>query len=67
MPSTNTNRIIRLPEVKALTALSKSAIYQRIKEDKFPKPLNLGGRAVGWKYSDINQWINELQPTNGEI
>ena len=51
--------IRRLPEVKFETGLSRSAIYQRIAEGKFPKQINLGGRAVGWLESDIQIWIKQ--------
>ncbi len=51
--------IVRLPEVKSQTGLSRSSIYQRIAEDNFPKQINLGGRAVGWLESDIQNWIKE--------
>ena len=51
--------VLRLPDVKSQTGLSRSAIYQRIAEDNFPKQINLGGRAVGWLESDIQNWIKE--------
>jgi len=40
--------ILRLPTVKDRTGLSRSTIYLRISQGKFPKPVSLGGRAVGW-------------------
>ena len=49
--------ILRLPEVQRECGLSRSAIYQRISDGKFPKSINLGGRAVGWLASDISSWI----------
>ncbi len=49
--------VLRLPEVKSQTGLSRSAIYQRIAEGTFPKQINLGGRAVGWLEEDIQNWI----------
>ncbi|MDC1286291.1 AlpA family transcriptional regulator [Gammaproteobacteria bacterium] len=51
--------ILRLPQVKNQTGLSRSAIYQRISEQKFPKQIDLGGRAVGWLESDIQNWIKQ--------
>jgi prophage regulatory protein len=51
--------ILRLPEVKARTGLSRSTIYLRISAGSFPKPISLGGRAVGWIDSEINDWLNE--------
>lgn len=51
--------ILRLPQVKTETGLSRSALYQRISEGTFPKQINLGGRAVGWLASDIENWIKQ--------
>lgn len=52
--------ILRLPTVKARTGLSRSTIYLRISEGRFPKPISLGGgRAVGWIESEINHWLNQ--------
>lgn len=51
--------ILRLPSVKARTGLSRSTIYLRISEGDFPKPVSLGGRAVGWIEAEINDWLAE--------
>jgi prophage regulatory protein len=53
-----TESILRLPDVKAKTGLSRSSIYAFIKEGQFPTQKNLGLRSVGWLESDINKWIN---------
>lgn len=47
---------LRLPEVKALTGLSKTSIYELIREKSFPAPVRLGPRAVAWVKSEIRQW-----------
>jgi prophage regulatory protein len=47
---------LRLPEVKAVTGLSKTSIYQLIREKSFPAPIRLGPRAVAWVKSEIRQW-----------
>ncbi|MDD9891487.1 MAG: AlpA family transcriptional regulator [Gammaproteobacteria bacterium] len=52
-----THTILRLPTVLNRTGLSRSSIYLRISNGEFPKPISLGGRAVGWLESDINQWL----------
>lgn len=51
--------ILRLPAVKARTGLSRSSIYLRIAQGRFPKPISLGGRAVGWIESDIQAWLQQ--------
>jgi prophage regulatory protein len=49
--------ILRLPLVKARTGLSRSTIYQRVGEGTFPRPMNLGARAVGWLETEIDGWL----------
>jgi len=51
--------ILRLPAVKSRTGLSRSTIYLRISEGRFPKAISLGGRAVGWIEAEINGWLNQ--------
>jgi prophage regulatory protein len=50
-------RIIRLPAVTGATGLSRSTIYLRISQGTFPKPVSLGGRAVGWLESEVEAWL----------
>ena len=49
--------ILRLPEVRRSTGLSRSTIYLRIAEGRFPKPVRLGGRAVGWLEAEVQEWL----------
>lgn len=51
--------ILRLPAVKASTGLSRSSIYLRVAEGTFPKPVGLGGRAVGWLEAEIQDWLRQ--------
>ena len=50
-------RFLRLPEVMARTGLSRSTIYLRLDQGRFPSPVSLGGRAVGWIESEIDEWM----------
>lgn len=47
---------LRRPQVEARVGLKRATIYQRIKNGTFPKPINIGPRAVAWLESDIEQW-----------
>ena len=49
--------IWRLPEVMARTGLSRSTIYELIRQDQFPSQINLGPRAVGGVASEITEWL----------
>lgn len=52
------NRLIRLPEVMALTGMSRSWIYQRIHEEAFPSPIKLG-RASCWDVNSVRAFLDE--------
>ena len=51
--------ILRLPAVKTRTGLSRSTIYLRVSQGTFPRPVSLGGRAVGWVEEEIQSWLAE--------
>ena len=52
-------RILRRPEVEAKTGFKRAHIYNLIKQGRFPKPMRLGVRAVGWDSAEIEEWIDE--------
>lgn len=50
---------MRLPEVKAVTGLSKTSLYELIRAKDFPAPVRLAPRAVAWIKSEVKQWAEE--------
>jgi prophage regulatory protein len=50
-------RILRLKEVMATIGLGRAHIYHMQREGKFPKPVKIGVRAVGWMAEDVFAWI----------
>jgi prophage regulatory protein len=56
--------ILTLPDVKRSTGLSRSTIYLRIAQGTFPKPVSLGGRAVGWLEAEVQQWLQRRIEAN---
>jgi prophage regulatory protein len=50
-------QILRRPMVQSRTGLSRSAIYLKIAQGTFPKPISLGARAVGWLDAEIEEWL----------
>jgi prophage regulatory protein len=51
--------ILRRKQVEREVGLSRSTIYQRIKDGTFPVPVKLGLRAVGWRVSDIDRFLRD--------
>jgi len=55
------HRILKRPEVQHRTSLSRSHLYQLIKNGEFPRQISLStnGRAVGWLETDIEAWLEQ--------
>lgn len=51
-------RIIRAPEVEKMTGLSRATIWRYQKSGTFPQRVHLSPSSVGWKLSEIQEWIN---------
>lgn len=51
--------IVRLPEVRRRTGLSRSSIYAKVAVGEFPAPIKLSQRAIGWIESEIEQWLRQ--------
>jgi len=51
--------LIRLPQVKQCTGLSRSTIYSLIKKGDFPVSVALGARAIAFVKSEVDEWIQE--------
>lgn len=52
------DEIWRLPRVIATVGMGRSWIYLSIAEGSFSAPVRLGARAVGWKRSEVEAWLD---------
>lgn len=57
-------RRLRLPEVLQQTGLVTSTLYRYIAQGTFPRPDQLGLNTVGWKQSEINEWLRTRKKRN---
>ncbi|CAN7517918.1 AlpA family transcriptional regulator [Pseudomonas sp. LjRoot71] len=62
--TTPTDTLIRLPEVMALTGLSRTSIYRRVKDKTFPKSCPLSesearSAPIAWSLAEVKDWIEE--------
>jgi len=50
---------LRLPEVVKKVGLSKTSIYELLKDtdSDFPQSIQLSKRCIGFSENEINQWI----------
>lgn len=62
-PLDSPDRIIREPERKFLTGLSRVRVWELEKLGLFPKRRKLApnGNSVGWLLSEINEWIQSRE------
>ena len=51
------DRILRDSELNAICGNSRTTRWRLIKEGKFPQPLQIGARSVGWRESDVRAWL----------
>ncbi|QTN43087.1 helix-turn-helix transcriptional regulator [Marinobacter salsuginis] len=54
-----TDRVLRRKEVNSMVGLGTTKIYELIAEGRFPKPIKLSVRSVGWLESEVQAWIKE--------
>lgn len=50
-------RVIKLKDVINTTGLSRSSIYAYMAKGGFPKPIQLGPRAVAWIEEEVQEWL----------
>ena len=50
-------KVLRIKALIDLTGMPRSTIYKYIAEGKFPKPIPLGIRNVGWLDEEIFAWL----------
>lgn len=56
-PAASDDRLIRLPEVIAVTGLSRSLVYELEAGGKFPKRCALTERTSAWVWSEVQAWV----------
>ena len=49
-------KILRNSDLDAMNLGSRSQRYEWIKQGKFPKPIPLGERSVGWLEPEVIEW-----------
>jgi prophage regulatory protein len=55
------DRILRWPEVKEQTGLSRTTAWREVRAGRFPAPIKLTDHAIGWRQSDLDDWLASRQ------
>ena len=61
-PGLDASPLLRMWAVTRMTGLGRSTIYRLVAQDKFPSPVRLANRAIGWRRTDLERWT-EARPT----
>ena len=59
-------KILRRQKVEEITGLSRSTIYALIQSGRFPRPIKLSARAVGWSEDAIHAWLKARADASGQ-
>lgn len=60
------DRILRYPQVIALTGLSKSTLQRMQLQQRFPARIQLGPRSVGFRESEVMAYIQNREAVVGQ-
>jgi prophage regulatory protein len=58
---TDLDCVMRFPEVVKTVGYKRPTLYKKIADGSFPPPFNLGARAVGWRRSTIEKWLEQRE------
>ncbi len=53
-------KILRQEAVLEMTGLSRTTLWRLRNAKKFPPPVKLSTRAIGWLRSEIERWLRNL-------
>ncbi len=62
---TDDYRLLRLPEVLYRCGISRYALYEMVAQEQFLPPVRIGVQSVGWRATDIIEWIDSRPPATG--
>ena len=54
------DRLLSPGSVAELTSLHRTSIYRKVRAGQFPKPVRISERRIGFRESEVRDWINRL-------
>ena len=55
--------LLRLAEVQRFLRIARTTIHTLLKQDPtFPRPVQITGKAIGWRREELEEWANNLPP-----
>lgn len=53
--------VVRMSRLVEMIGLSRSTIWKLLSQDKFPTPIRLGSKSIGWRVKDIDEWLQNRE------
>lgn len=50
-------KLLSYSEITALTGRNRRTVWAWVKAGKFPQPIKMNGRAIGWPVSAYESWV----------
>ncbi|WP_335865453.1 helix-turn-helix transcriptional regulator [Aeromonas veronii] len=50
-------QLLSYSDVMALTKRDRRTIWAWVRDNKFPQPIKMNGRAIGWPVSAYESWV----------
>ncbi|OLQ77608.1 transcriptional regulator [Photobacterium proteolyticum] len=57
----NDFKLLSITDVCKLINKDRRTLWVWVREGKFPQPLKMNGRTIGWKTETYTQWLSELE------
>lgn len=54
------DRILRSEEVQKIAGVSRTTLWRMERKGQFPSRVPLGTGSIGWRMSDIEEWMNSI-------
>ena len=64
-PMTDSDRLLRRTDVEKMFRFSTATIYRLMRVGKFPRPVKVGARAVRWRQSDLDEFLDNCPRSTG--
>ena len=59
-PEPDDDDMLRMRDVVRLTGVSKSSIKRMVIDKRFPPPMRLSTRRIGWPAREVKAWLRQL-------
>lgn len=64
-PPAKRDKLLRLPDVEAVTGCKKSTIYNLVRTGRFPAPVRISARCTAWPESAVLNWVQDCVAASG--